>query len=206
MAARQPFWKWRHWKSIGFCLWPPSTCNEIWNWNSKGNLTYAPETMSSTDRRTDGRTDGWTRWIQDTPPPTSLGGGIIKMSSYQYRKSHCGYKTVVRSSYLHNGISYTGKMWSIESAPRCFRNRTSVETLLHDDVIKWKHFCITGPLWGESTGHQWIPLTKDSGVEFGWVFFYLRLNKWLNKQWWGWWLEMPSHPLWRQRVEINEQK
>ena len=37
----------------------------------------------------------------------------IKMSSYQYRKSHCGDKTVVRSSYLHNGISYTGKMTSL---------------------------------------------------------------------------------------------
>ena len=34
------------------------------------------------------------------------------MSSYQYRKSHCGDKTVVRSSYLHNGISYTSKMVS----------------------------------------------------------------------------------------------
>ena len=34
----------------------------------------------------------------------------IKMTSYQYRKSHCGDKTVVRSSYLHNGISYTGTM------------------------------------------------------------------------------------------------
>ena len=31
----------------------------------------------------------------------------------QYRKSHCGDKTVVRSSYLHNGISYTGKKTSI---------------------------------------------------------------------------------------------
>ena len=37
----------------------------------------------------------------------------IKMSSYQYRKSHCGDKTVVRSSYLHNGISYTGKLSSL---------------------------------------------------------------------------------------------
>ena len=37
----------------------------------------------------------------------------IKMSSYQYRKSHCGDKTVVRSSYLHNGISYTGKTISL---------------------------------------------------------------------------------------------
>ena len=34
----------------------------------------------------------------------------IKMSSYPYRKSHCGDNTVVRSSYLHNGISYIGKM------------------------------------------------------------------------------------------------
>ena len=34
----------------------------------------------------------------------------IKMPSYQYRKSHCGDKTVVRLSYLHTGISYTGKM------------------------------------------------------------------------------------------------
>ena len=34
----------------------------------------------------------------------------IKKSSYQYRKSHCGDKTILRPSYLHNGISYTGKM------------------------------------------------------------------------------------------------
>ena len=37
----------------------------------------------------------------------------IKMSSYHYRKSYCGDKTVVRSSYLHNEISFTGKMTSL---------------------------------------------------------------------------------------------
>ena len=37
----------------------------------------------------------------------------VKIPSYQYRKSHCGDKTVVRSSYLHNGIFYTGKMASL---------------------------------------------------------------------------------------------
>ena len=37
----------------------------------------------------------------------------IKMSSYQYRKSHCGNKTILRPSYLHNGISYTAKMSSL---------------------------------------------------------------------------------------------
>ena len=29
------------------------------------------------------------------------------------------------------------------------------------------------------------------------VFFDLRLNKWLSKQWWGWWFETPLRPLWR---------
>ena len=36
----------------------------------------------------------------------------IKMTSYQYRKSNCGDKTILRPSYLHNGISYTGKLTS----------------------------------------------------------------------------------------------
>ena len=75
MAARLPFWKWRCWKSIGFCLWPPSTC--IWNlklkFQSKLDLCSGNHVIY---RQTDGRTDGRTRWIQYTPPPTSLGGGI----------------------------------------------------------------------------------------------------------------------------------
>ena len=29
------------------------------------------------------------------------------------------------------------------------------------------------------------------------VFFDRRLNKWLSKQLWGWWFEMPSRSLWR---------
>ena len=42
------------------------------------------------------------------------GGWInIKMSSYQYRKSHCGDKTILRPSHLHNGIYYTGKTTSL---------------------------------------------------------------------------------------------
>ena len=39
------------------------------------------------------------------------GGRInIKISSYQYRKSYCGDKTILRPSYLHNGISFTDNM------------------------------------------------------------------------------------------------
>ena len=57
----------------------------------------------------------------------------IKMSSYQYRKSHCGDKTVVRSSYLHNGITYTGKMSSLYWI-----------AALHEmaDKFCWRHKCI----------------------------------------------------------------
>ena len=49
----------------------------------------------------------------------------------------------------------------------------------------------TGHLCGEFTGHRWIPHTKASDV-----FFCLRLYKPLSKQWWGWWFETPSCPLW----------
>ena len=63
------------------------------------------------------------------------------MSSYRYRKSHCGDKTVVRSSYLHNGISYTGKMTS-------FYWIRALGVKGHGNNL-----CITGPLWGEATSH-----------------------------------------------------
>ena len=70
MAARRPFWKWHRWKSIGFCLWPPSTC--IWNlklkFQSKLDLRSGYHVVyRQTDGRTDRRTDGRTRWIQYTP-------------------------------------------------------------------------------------------------------------------------------------------
>ena len=44
--------------------------------------------MSSIDRRTDGQTDGRTRWIQYTPPPTSLGGGIKSWLGSDETRTH----------------------------------------------------------------------------------------------------------------------
>ena len=59
-------------------------------------------------------------------------------------------------------------------------------------------FFVTGPLWGESTGHWWIPLTKASDAELWcfFCFFYLGLNKQLSKQSRWQWFEMPPHSLW----------
>ena len=67
---------------------------------------------------------------------------------------------------------------------------------LHDDVIKWKHFRVTGPLCGNS------PVTGEflSQRPVTWsfdIFFDLRLNKRLSKQSWGWWFETPSCSIWR---------
>ena len=43
---------------------------------------------------------------------------------------------------------------------------------------------------------RWIPTQRPVTWSFD-VFFDLRLNKRLSKQWWGWWFETPSCPLWR---------
>ena len=76
----------------------------------------------------------------------------IKMSSYQYGKSHCGDKTVVRSSYLHNGISYTDKMTSLywispqkytDKIPNSEKHNTAHCYCLHCQCYCFQAFKIT---------------------------------------------------------------
>ena len=57
---------------------------------------------------------------------------------------------------------------------------------------------VTGQLCGEFTGPRWIPRTKSSEAEL-WCFLWFAPNKRLRKQWWSWWFETPSCPLWRHR-------
>ena len=45
------------------------------------------------------------------------------------------------------------------------------KSVIHDDVIKWKHFRITCPLWGEFFGYRWILLTKACDGEL-WCFVW----------------------------------
>ena len=52
-------------------------------------------------------------------------------------------------------------------------------------------FCAgNSPVTGE------FPTQKPVTRRFD-VFFDLRLNKRMSKQWWGWWFETPLRPLWR---------
>ena len=61
---------------------------------------------------------------------------------------------------------------------------------------------VTGHLCGEFTGHRWICRKKASDTEL-WCFLWSALNKRLSKQWWGWWIETPSCPLWRHCNELD---
>ena len=79
-----------------------------------------------------------------------------------------------------------------------------LSTWPHDDVTNGNIFSVTGPLRGESTGHQWIPLAKASDAEL-WSFFDLRLNKRLSKQSRRRWFETPSRWLWRHSNALGHQ-
>ena len=109
------------------------------------------------------------------------------MLSYQYGKSHCGDKTIIRSSYLHNGNSYTGKTtslyWitalgnyffstenSLQWLPRIVMvsQITSNLTVYSTAFSKWqqrKHKLFLY-YWLFVRGiHQWFPSQRASNVE-----------------------------------------
>ena len=58
-------------------------------------------------------------------------------------------------------------------------------------------FRVTGHLCGEFVG----PRTQRPVTLSFDVFFHLQPNKRFSKQWWGWWFETLSRPLWRHRNE-----
>ena len=71
-------------------------------------------------------------------------------------------------------------------------------SLTHDDVIKWKCVCVTGPLWGVPPVIGGFPSQSSVMRSFG-IFFDLRLNKRFSKHSRRRWFETPSCSLWRYR-------
>ena len=71
---------------------------------------------------------------------------------------------------------------------------TIIVLFLHDMMTSpnGNIFPVTGPLCGEFTGHQWIPLRKASDVSFD-----LSLNTGFSKQLRCRWFETLSFSLWR---------
>ena len=66
----------------------------------------------------------------------------------------------------------------------------------HDEVIEWKYF---PRYWPFVRGIHRSPVNypHKGQCRGALMFFYLRLNKRLSKQSWGWWFETLSRPLWR---------
>ena len=79
----------------------------------------------------------------------------INMSSYQYRKSHCGDKTILRPSYLHNGISYTGKTTSLYWIGAL----VSLDILAYQELNCWNLVTHTSMNWG-----NWVIIVSSESM------------------------------------------
>ena len=90
--------------------------------------------------------------------------------------------------------------------------RNLVNEMWSEVLIAWHRYMMTSSngnifrvtclLCGEFTGPGEFPGQRPVTRSLN-VFFYLRLNKRLSKQWWGWWFETLSRPLWRHRNVAN---
>ena len=113
MAARRPFWKWRRWKSIGFCLWPPSIC--IWNlklkFQSKLDLCSGNHVVY---RQTDGRTDRRTDKVYPVYPPSNfVGRGYNEVCLWSgYEQFHVN----MVFTHLFPHTDWSHKMYSVYSS------------------------------------------------------------------------------------------
>ena len=176
MATRRPFWKWHHWKSIGFCLWPSSTC--IWNlklkFQSKLDLCSGNHVVyRQTDRRT--------RWIQYTPPPTTLGGGIMN-------------PVYPPSNYVGRGYNESTGIWRDRFHVILFHN--VCETCHHFDNFgftsytrDYQHEDLQCSHWGQSCHHKTFVLYVLNYPEHWWnVNWCTRIKYILNIFF--------SHPSW----------
>ena len=84
----------------------------------------------------------------------------IKMTSHQYKKPHCGDKTILRPSYLHNGISYTHKMISLYW----------IRAQEVNGAIWWDESQIPVPCWG-------LNVMENQYTNWNWLCWCF--------QWWG---------------------
>ena len=106
----------------------------------------------------------------------------IKMSSYQYRKSHCGNKTISRPSYCHNGISYTGKMtWLysiralIAGTQRCYTvlthwGRVTLICVNKLTIIGSGNGLSPGSIWSHYLNQCWNIVNWTIGNKLQWNF------------------------------------
>ena len=102
--------------------------------------------------------------------------------------SICGLEGIGRGSYLNfdfRVILFPWQMKTCNDLHICICHRVCRFYIPMMKSWNGNIFRVTIYLCGEFTGHGWIPRTKPVKGSFD-VFFDLRLNKRLSKQWWGW--------------------
>ena len=83
----------------------------------------------------------------------------------------------------------------VDQGKGCERLLWLLYRTLHDDVIKWIHFRVTGPLCEKFTSHRWLPLTKAVTWSFA-VFSAPEQTRRLL-------FETQSRSLWRHRNNLT---
>ena len=120
-------------------------------------------------------------------------------TDHRHSKSCCDQSSPARRTIIHRNHAYSYV--------------SSSSSRIHDCLCRiirapwWRHQMETfsallalceenSPVPGEFPAQR--PVTRSFEV-----FFDLRLNKRLSKQWWGWWFETLSRPFWRHRNDRN---
>ena len=127
-----------------------------------------------------------------------------------FHKSNCPDQIGFYDPYWNIATLLHYKLWYIDYirwpflcfGPHCiwgglWGGCRMVELNVQDDVIKWKYLSVIGPF-------SQRPVTRSF-----YVFFDLRLNKWLSKQLRHWWFETRSlwcHCNMVSHIHINEMK
>ena len=117
----------------------------------------------------------------------------------QYKDVVLPVKGISLSPYHHNGISYTGKIAYLYIESATSQSVMFIQILM----LWWRHQMETFSALlvifaGNSAVSGQFPAQRPVTRTFD-VFFDIRLNKRLSKQWWCWWFETLSRSLWRHR-------
>ena len=115
----------------------------------------------------------------------SLDNNQIGKGNYTQHDPYDTTSMDANSSYLcisHCRALYHRHNWDTVGVENIFHSSQghNLHRQKHDDVIKWKHFRVTGPLSGEFSGHRGIPRTKASDAGLWFFFICVWINSWIN--------------------------
>ena len=142
-----------------------------------------------------------------SPVTDNLFDRVFWLKQKQMKALHCQWpmdsSQRVTDSESHHGLVARYPItlsWCHAASRPCIPMRIPCFLAIRNSMMTSSNgniFRVTGHLCGEFTGYR--PVTRSFDV-----FFDLHLNKRLSKQWWGWWFETPSHPLWQWHPHDND--